>query len=235
MIISTEICASTIRDVAVAMEAGVDRVELCSVWKAGGITPGIVVVQSAVAMGMEVRTLIRPREGTFVHSRSELVWSTEEAKLMMDCGAERVVVGGLTEEGRLDEKYLEAMCKAVGPEHLVWHRAIDMSEDALSDVTLLLNAGVNAVLSSGGAARAVEGVDRIKRMVDLGMEVVAGGGVRPKDVMALAEAGVEAVHASCRVTTEAQTSPLFDDAVHPVDPDKAMAFVDAAQDVGHED
>jgi copper homeostasis protein len=235
MIISTEICASTIRDVAVAMEAGVDRVELCSVWKAGGITPGIVVVQSAVAMGMEVRALIRPREGTFVHSRSELVWSTEEAKLMMDCGAERVVVGGLTEEGRLDERYLEAMCKAVGPEHLVWHRAIDMSEDALSDVTLLLNAGVNAVLSSGGAARAVEGVDRIKRMADLGMEVVAGGGVRPKDVMTLAEAGVEAVHASCRVTIEAQTSPLFDDAVHPVDPDKAMALVDAAQHVGHED
>ena len=235
MTISTEICASTIRDVAVAMEAGVDRVELCSLWKAGGITPGIVVVQSAVAMGMKVRTLIRPREGTFVHSRSELVWSTEEAKLMMDCGAERVVVGGLTEEGRLDERYLEAMCTAVGPEHLVWHRAIDMSEDALSDVTLLLNAGVNAVLSSGGAARAVEGVDRIKRMADLGMEVVAGGGVRPKDVMALAEAGVEAVHASCRVTTEAQTSPLFDDAVHPVNPDKAMAFVDAAQHVGHED
>jgi copper homeostasis protein len=235
MTLSTEICASTIRDVAVAVEAGVDRVELCSVWKAGGITPGIVVVQSAVAMGMEVRALIRPREGTFVHSRSELVWSTEEAKLMLDCGAGRVVVGGLTEEGRLDERYLEAMCEAVGPEQLVWHRAIDMSEDAMADVELLLNAGVTSVLSSGGAARAVEGLDRLQRMADLGMDVVAGGGVRPKDVKALAEAGVEAVHASCRLTTGGQDSPLFDDAVHPVDPDKAMALVDAAQHLGHED
>ena len=69
----------------------------------------------------------------------------------------------------------------------------------------------------------------------LGMDVVAGGGVRPKDVKALAEAGVEAVHASCRLTTGGQASPLFDDAVHPVDPDKAMALVDAAQHLGHED
>ena len=36
---AVEICASTIRDVAVAMEAGADRVELCSVWSVGGITP----------------------------------------------------------------------------------------------------------------------------------------------------------------------------------------------------
>ena len=47
-----EICASTLRDVAVAMEVGADRVELCSVWTAGGLTPSAVLVQSAVAMGM---------------------------------------------------------------------------------------------------------------------------------------------------------------------------------------
>jgi copper homeostasis protein len=105
----------------------------------------------------------------------------------------------------------------------------------MGDVELLLNAGVTSVLSSGGAARAVEGLDRLQRMADLGMDVVAGGGVRPKDVKALAEAGVEAVHASCRLTTGCQASPLFDDAVHPVDPDKAMALVDAAQHLSHED
>ena len=58
--ISVEICTSTIRDVAVAMEAGAHRVELCSVWSVGGITPNVVVVEAAAAMGMPVRALIRP-------------------------------------------------------------------------------------------------------------------------------------------------------------------------------
>ena len=44
-------------------------------------------------------------------SNSERTWSVEEAKLMLDCGAEAVVVGGLNEEGTLDEAYLEAMCR----------------------------------------------------------------------------------------------------------------------------
>ena len=81
---------------------------------------------------------------------------------MLDCGAERVVVGRLCEEGTLDEAYLDAMLDAAGdPERLVWHRAIDVSKDALSDVRVLLDKGVQAVLTSGGAIRAVEGSARI--------------------------------------------------------------------------
>ena len=111
--IAVEICASTIRDVAVAPEAGADRVELCSVWSVGGITPNVVVVEAAAAMGIPVRALIRPREGSFVHSSSERSWAVEEAKVMLDCGAERVVVGALNASGTLDEAYLDAMVEAV--------------------------------------------------------------------------------------------------------------------------
>ena len=93
-----EICASTLRDVAVAMEVGADRVELCSVWTAGGLTPSAVLVQSAVAMGMPVRALVRPREGHFVWSNSERTWSVEEPS-SCSIAAEAVVVGGLNEEG----------------------------------------------------------------------------------------------------------------------------------------
>ena len=39
-----------------------------------------------------------------------------------------------------------------------------------------------------------------KGIAKLGLSVVAGGGVK-KDVVALGEAGVEAIHASCRQKT----------------------------------
>ena len=42
------------------------------------------VGEAAAAMGMPVRALIRPREGSFVHSASERSWAVEEAKVMMD-------------------------------------------------------------------------------------------------------------------------------------------------------
>lgn len=227
--IAVEICASTLRDVAVAMEAGADRVELCSVWGVGGITPNVVVVESAVAMGMPCRALIRPREGHFLFSPSERTWSVEEAKVMMDCGAERVVVGALTLEGRLDEAYLDAMCEAVGSENVVWHRAIDVSQDPDADIALLAKRGVSEVLSSGGCVRAVEGTDRLKRWAEIGMSVVAGGGVRPEDVTELGKAGVQAVHASCRITERTGDSPLFDSATHPVDYAKVLDLVNASK------
>ena len=189
--IEVEICASTIRDVAVAMEAGAGRVELCSVWSVGGITPNVVVVEAAASMGMPVRALMRPREGSFVHSTSE----------------------------------------AVGAESLVWHRAIDASETPGQDVETLLKFGVTSILSSGGAIRAVDGLARIESMVAKGLQVVAGGGVRPEDVPRLASAGIEAVHASCRVPTSGPTSPLFDTTIHGVDYDKACDLVDAVESV----
>lgn len=229
--IEVEICASTIRDVAVAMEAGAGRVELCSVWSVGGITPNVVVVEAAASMGMPVRALIRPREGSFVHSTSERSWAAEEAKVMMDCGAERVVVGGLDLNGGLDEAYLETMVEAVGAESVVWHRAIDASETPEQDVDTLLKFGVNSVLSSGGAIRAVDGMARIESMVAKGLHVVVGGGVRPEDVPRLAVAGIEAVHASCRVPTSGPTSPLFDTTIHGVDYDKACDLVEAVESV----
>lgn len=226
--VSVEICASTIRDVAVAMEAGAHRVELCSVWSVGGITPNVVVVEAAAAMGMPVRALIRPREGSFVHSASERSWAVEEAKVMMDCGSERVVVGALSEEGGLDQAYLEAMVNAVGAEALVWHRAIDASIQVKEDVAVLREFGVEEVLSSGGALRAVDGVAQLQAMMASGLQVIAGGGVRPQDVAALAEAGVDAVHASCRKPSQGGGSKLFDTTVNLVDYDLVCDLVDSA-------
>lgn len=148
---------------------------------------------------------------------------------MLDCGAEAVVVGGLNEHGTLDEAYLDAMCRAVGPEHVVWHRAIDVSRAPEADIDMLLDVGVTSVLSSGGCARAVEGLSRLAQWAQQGLQVVAGGGVKPEDVEAMAAAQLSAVHASCRVTLRDGHSPLFDSATHPVDVDKAVALMEAAE------
>ena len=55
------------------------------------------------------------------------------------------------------------------------------------------------VLTSGGAARSIDGLDRLGATVALSagrLQVMAGGGVRPADIPALVAVGVDAVHLS---------------------------------------
>ena len=75
----------------------------------------------------------------------------------------------------------------------------------------------------------MEGLPGLAQWAEQGLQVVAGGGVRPEDVEAMAAAQLSAVHASCRATLREGHSPLFDSATHPVDVDKAVALMDAAE------
>lgn len=229
-----EICASSPLDVAIAAEAGADRVELCGHWQCGGLTPTSAVVRSAAEFELPIRALIRPRAGHFNYDESERHLILSEAFDCLESGAEKVVVGGLTEAGELDEQLLEILVKEVGAENLVWHRAIDVCDDPITAANILVDYGVQEVLSSGGAPAAGLGIQTILELRDAGLGVIAGGGVRPEDIVALGEAGVIAVHASCRKKQSFETmdsseasSELFDLSCYPVDFEKVSVLAHA--------
>ena len=222
-----EICVSTPVDVAIAIEAGADRVELCGHWECGGLTPTSASVRASASIGIPVRALIRPRAGNFVYNAAEKELMIAEALDCLDAGAKMIVVGGLDESGNVDEHLLEMLCKKISSEVVVFHRALDVSNNPLESAKVLRNFEINVVLSSGGAPAAGLGIGLLGDLSQLGLEVIAGGGVRLEDVITLGEVGVEAVHASCRLKTLSNTSNhlddgLFDLSTYPVDFDKAV-------------
>ena len=226
-----EICVSTPVDVAIAIEAGADRVELCGHWECGGLTPTSASVRASASIGIPVRALIRPRAGDFVYNASEKELIIAEALDCLDAGAEMIVVGGLDESGNVDEHLLEMLCGKISSEVMVFHRALDVSNNPLESAKVLQDFGINAVLSSGGAPAAGLGLGLLGDLSQLGLEVIAGGGVRLEDVTTLGKAGVEAVHASCRLKTLSNTlnhvdEGLFDLSTYPVDFDKAIQLSD---------
>jgi|TARA_B110000116_G_C16795349_1_gene566345 copper homeostasis protein len=228
-----ELCVSTPVDVAVAVEAGADRVELCGHWECGGLTPTNASLRASINMGIPVSALIRPRAGHFIYNASERQLILAEALDCLDVGADKVVVGGLTEHGDIDEELLELLLSRVEAERLVFHRALDLSLDPLASAELLLDYGVNEVLTSGAAPAAGLGIELISGLVDLGLHVIAGGGVRPTDVMNLGEVGVSTIHASCRVKElpdDVSSAELFDLSVHPLDFEKASVLSEALKD-----
>ncbi|RPG80749.1 MAG: copper homeostasis protein CutC [Crocinitomicaceae bacterium TMED114] len=230
-----EVVASTVEDVLAAAAGGADRVEFCTHLASGGLTPGRSLIEQAMAVakenGLGFRVLIRPREGDFVYTSIERQSIVAEAEAVLSLGADEAVCGGLLTNGAIDEVLLTELDKAVGLDKVVFHRAFDEAVHHDEARRQLKAAGVQAVLTSGGAPRAVEGLAAIQDTVQSGLEVVAGAGVQSNQVADFVRAGVEAVHASCRVTCGHLEGRLFDAARTRVDETQVRALVEAVRDV----
>lgn len=195
-----EICVGDPASITEAAAGGADRLELCSALELGGLTPSGALIDRAVATGLPVHVLIRPRAGGFVLDHSEVELVIADIRQALSRGAAGVVVGALLSNGRLDCDTMARFRDAAREAVIVLHRAIDLSPDPIAVIEEACALGYDKVLSSGGAANALEGAAILARMVEAArgrLSIVAGGGVRPDNIAALVAAtGVREVHAS---------------------------------------
>jgi copper homeostasis protein len=188
-----------------AFEGGADRVELCQALAAtGGLTPSGATVDAVLAVAGDperVAVLVRPRVGGFVYSAEEIDLVAADVADLVRRGAGAVVVGALTADGAVDLRALERWRDAAAGADLVFHRAIDTVPDPAAHVDDLVDSGVRRVLTSGGAARSIDGAAALSALVAAAagrLQIMAGGGVRVEDIPALTACGVDAIHLSAR-------------------------------------
>ncbi|MFJ2091737.1 copper homeostasis protein CutC [Streptomyces sp. NPDC087901] len=199
-----EIAVTSPAGARTARENGADRVELCTALELGGLTPSAALVEAVAAEGLPVHVLVRCRPGDFVHDAEEIALMVAEVRSAIASGAAGVVIGALTADGALDTvavaRLAEAARAAGRPVDVTLHRAIDQSADPVATAALLPSLGLTRVLTSGGAPVAADGRAAIAAMVTAapGVQVMAGGGMRPADIPALASAGVASVHLSAK-------------------------------------
>lgn len=208
-----EIAVQDVEGVRAARSAGAGRVELCMALGAtGGLTPSIGLVDAALSVAedftddepIEVHPLIRPRPGGFVYSPAELDVMVADVRAVVDAGVHGVVVGALTPAGLVDTAAVRALVAAAEGREVTFHRALDQVADPVAALDTLAALGVARVLTSGGAARTIDGLEQLRGLAahvrerGLPLQVQAGGGVRVADVAALVGAGVDAVHLSAK-------------------------------------
>lgn len=187
-----------------ARDLGADRVELCAALVTGGLTPSAGLVESVLdaTAGSQafVHVLVRPREGGFIYDAGELATAVRDVKFLARSGVGGVVVGALTPDGSIDLSALDQLVAAAGDMAVTFHRAIDAAGDPFRIIEQLRGRGVDRVLTSGGAARSIDGINTISAMAQAseGIEIMAGGGVGVGDIEALLSAGAHAVHLSAR-------------------------------------
>ncbi|MEU4812007.1 copper homeostasis protein CutC [Nocardia fluminea] len=188
-----------------ARRVGADRVELCAaLGGTGGLTPSIGTIEAVVATGIPVHVLIRCRAGGFVYAEAdELAVMNADARAAISAGAAGLVIGALTPDHQVDAEGLCRVLDGVAVEdiELTFHRGIDQIRDREAALDTLIAAGVNRVLTSGGAATCAAGLGELAAMVGHAagrIQIMAGGGITVGDIAALHRAGVDAIHLSAR-------------------------------------
>ena len=192
-----EISVESVAGARVAAAAGAARVELCAGLSDGGLTPSAALIEAASAL-IEVHVLVRPRPGDFHYDRDELDLIVRDIAVARAHGATGVVVGALTEDGRVDDRCADFVTDGL---QTTFHRAIDVSADSRQVLDRLVALGFTRVLTSGRRRSALDGAPLIKDLVtqDDRIEVMACGGVRAANAaQVIAATGVRDLHAAPR-------------------------------------
>lgn len=207
-----EICAQSVTDVLAAAAGGADRIELCCALDCGGLTPSAALIDAArAATRMPLFVLLRPRPGGFTYDEREWDVVVDDAARCADAGADGIVAGALTPAGALDVARLERLKRRVPRLAFTLHRAFDHVGDPDAAIEHAVALGITRVLTSGTAARAIDGVAELARCVARAagrLEVLAGGGVRADHVAELVRlSGVQEVHSSARARRDVLMHP----------------------------
>ncbi|MCQ2259915.1 MAG: copper homeostasis protein CutC [Bacteroidales bacterium] len=201
-----EICCNSHISAANAKAGGATRIELCRELEIGGLTPICKdIVHCKFALGLRIHVLVRPRGGDFCYDEVELDMIRREIDVCQQNGADAVVVGFLTREGKIDEALTREMVRRARGMEVTFHRAFDeVRQDPQEALEAVIRCGCHRLLTSGCQASAWEGRDVIKDLVRQAqgrIKILAGAGITPENVRDIINyTGVTEVHGSCKHT-----------------------------------
>ena len=200
-----EICCADLESVAVANDAGADRIELCSALSVGGLTPSYGMVSEAVRMSrIPVNVLIRPREGDFVYTQAEGLCMLSDIEACSSAGASGVVIGALNPDRSIDTaicSLLASKAKGLGMT-VTFHRAFDLCCNPSGALETIISMGCDRVLTSGQQSSATKGAKLLRQLVgqaDGRIIIMPGAGVNSHVIADLAaETRAKEFHASAK-------------------------------------
>ena len=190
-----EICCGSYEDALNAYNGGAKRIELNSALHLGGLTPSLASLKMTKAnTNLTVICMVRPRGAGFCYSKSEYRQMLIEAKDLLETGADGLAFGFLHENHEIDVERTRKMVELCKKYHKV--------NDPYKSIEILIDLGVDRLLTSGLKAKAMDGIELIKDLqVKYGdkIEILAGSGVNASNAKEIVEiAKINQIHSSCK-------------------------------------
>lgn len=200
-----EICCGSYYDAIQAYEGGAKRIELNSALHLGGLTPSLATLKlTKKNTNVKVLCMIRVRGGGFCYLEEDYRAMKEDARLVLEHGADGIVFGFLDEQAHIDvKKTLEftQLAKQFGKE-AVFHRAFDIVKDPYRAIEQLIELKIDRILTSGQQEQAMDGRELLKElqyMYGKQIELVAGSGLQEHNVQEFLHfTKFQQVHSSCK-------------------------------------
>jgi copper homeostasis protein len=197
-----EICVFSVESAVTAQKAGADRIELCSGFAEGGLTPSAGTIRMVrKLLDIECYVMIRPRGGDFCYSDMEFEQMHHDIEYAKFCGVDGIVLGALQPNGHVNIVRTRELVLHASPLKVTFHRAFDLTADPFSALDNIEKCGCCRILTSGQKATAVEGLDTIRKLVTYSagrIDIMAGSGVHPENARSFIDAGVQALHFSAK-------------------------------------
>mgnify|MGYP000090937112 CR=1 FL=1 len=198
-----EICCGHLESARAAINAGAERLELCSALPLGGLTPSPSFIRQIKAeSNTPLMVLIRPREGHFYYSQQEKYQYLAEINASIAAGADGLVVGALTAEGGIDLPFLEEILAHANGLPITFHRAFDFVIEPFVALQQLIDLEIERLLTSGQQGSAWAGRALIKSLTEAASDqiiVMPGAGIHADNVRELTTfCGSKEVHLSAK-------------------------------------
>lgn len=201
--VTIEACVASVASAIAAEEGGADRLELNYALELDGLTPSLGLFHEVrAACSLPIIVMIRPRGYGFVYSQAEYAMMRRDIDVFLEAGAEGFAIGFLSADHTIDHKRTRDVVKQMDNKTCVFHRAFDVTPSAKEALEVLIDCGVDRVLTSGQASTAPTGAMGIKALVRQAkekIEVLPGAGIKPENVHQLVkETGCDQVHGTFR-------------------------------------
>ena len=200
-----EVCAGSVQDCINAQLGGADRVELNSALHLGGLTPSLAMLRLVKEKtSLKVVCMDRPRAAGFCYDEVETETMFEDAKILLENGADGISFGFLNSDATINETETKKMVELIHQyqKEAVFHRAFDCVDDPMHAIKQLIDCGVDRILTSGLQPTAMQGASVLEKLQsEFGnqIELLAGSGINANNIRTLKEqTGLHQFHGSCK-------------------------------------
>lgn len=200
-----EICCGSYEDAMNAYLGGAERIELNSALHLGGLTPSVGSLRlTKKNTNLKVICMVRPRGAGFCYNDIEFEQMMEDAKALLENGADGLAFGFLNEDCTINfarTTKMTALVRKYGGE-AVFHRAFDCVKDPEDAIERLIDINIDRLLTSGLKEKAMDGRDMIKNLQEKyggRIQILAGSGINASNAVELMNyTKISEVHSSCK-------------------------------------